>query len=489
MHAKNAFTSGMTKFFQSVEHTFMPIMAKLGNNRYIEAIRNGMISTIPILLIGSTFLFIFFFPIGKNNTLGVNVLLPIQNGRYASLLILPYRLTYPMLGFFAVIGVARSLAKSYKLDDQQAVLIAIIAYLMSIVGPTYKTIGNPSFTTGSFGTATIFGGFVIAIASVEMFRFCIKYKITIRLPKSVPSVVAKPFNALIPMLFVMIPAALIFNLGKFDIHSYMNFLFSPLQSIFAGNNYFGFFVVVVFVMLLWIAGVHGLAVIGSLARPFWLIALAQNQTLQQSLKLSQLYVKDGANIIVEPFFQWFVWIGGAGATFGLIIVMLLIAKSKYIRSVTYPSILPGIFNINEPIIFGYPLVLNPILAIPAILSPLALGTVSFLALKFNIVATPINLVGWTLPTPVGAFLSTGLDWKALVLTFVLMAISALIWLPFAKLYDNKMLKEEIEMVITERIEEAKKANLEYDAKEIREQVTKELKSRSIRNRFKGVSAS
>ncbi|MEE3928304.1 PTS transporter subunit EIIC [Mycoplasmopsis ciconiae] len=466
-------------FLKYVEKTFMPIISKIGENRYIDAIRNGMISIIPILLIGSTFLILFFFPIGKSETFGIDFLLKVQDGKWASFIMLPYRLTYPMLGLFAVMGIARSLSKSYKLDEQQGILIAFIAYLISIVGPNYKGIANPSFTTAQFGSATVFGGMVVAILSVEIFRLCVKYKITIRLPKSVPSVVAKPFNALIPMLLVILPAVFIFNFWGFDIHKYTNFILQPLQSVFGGNNYLGFIVVVFLVMVLWIAGIHGVAVVGALARPFWLIALDQNQKIMTDLKLTSLTVADKGNILVEPFFQWFVWIGGAGATLGLIIVMLIIAKSKYIRAVTYPSIAPGIFNINEPIIFGYPLVLNPYLALPAIFTPIILGTITFICMKLNIVSIPTQTVGWTLPTPVGAFLSTGLDWRTLVLSLILIVVSCFVWLPFAKAYDNKMVAEEIEQEIQDRIELAKQNSHDYDEKLIREEVTKEFKSRKI----------
>lgn len=468
------------KILNWIERTFMPIISKISDNRYINAIRSGMISIIPILLIGSTFLIIFFFPIGVSDTLGIKYLLPYDGGRWASFIMLPYRLTYPMMGFFAVIGISRALAKSYKLDDLQAVLISIIAYLISIVGPNYKSIGNPSFTTASFGAATIFGGIVVSFLAVEIFRMCVKYNIIIKLPKSVPSVVAKPFNAIIPMLFVMLPAGLIFQVLAFDIHTFIGLLLQPIQGLIAGNNYGGFLIVIFFVMVLWIAGIHGMSIIGAVARPFWLIAIADNQSLLQTLGKNALTSHDkGTSIFVEPFYQWFVWIGGAGATLGLIIVMLLIAKSKYIRAVTYPSIAPGIFNINEPIIFGYPLVLNPFLAIPAILAPIVMGTITYLAMLFGWVNIPTQIVGWTLPSPVGAYLSTGLDWRALVLTFILIAISALIWWPFAKAYDNKMLNEEIEQEVEAQAQLAKKENREFNEQEVRQNITKEFKSRSI----------
>ncbi|VEU75977.1 PTS sugar transporter subunit IIC [Mycoplasmopsis columboralis] len=474
------------KFFNGFERMAVPIMGKLAENRYINAIKTGMVSILPILLIGSLILVIWSFPINAKDGLYVLILKTEASKKFGYFLMLPYRATYPMMGFFAVIGITRALAKSYKMDEQQSIFASIIVYLISIVGPMHKTVGHFQISTAALGSATVFGGIIISFAVVEIIRLFHKYKIIIRLPKSVPEVVAKPFNALIPMIFTMFLASLIFQVAAFDIHSYAKFVLSPLQSLVAGNNYGGFLIVVLLIMFLWFAGIHGVSIIGALARPFWTIALDNNSAQKIAESKLLLYAKDNGAIFVEPFFQWFVWIGGAGATVGLLIAMLVVARSKYLRSITYPSLVPGIFNINEPVIFGYPLVLNPYLFIPSILAPVAMGTLTFIAMKLNIVALPTNLVGWTLPAPIGAYLAT-LDWKAPILAIINIVLSVLIWAPFAKAYDKKLFNDEIDQEVALRANDLEDKSEESLAN-LRKEVEKEFNSRGLLSRLRAKKA-
>lgn len=161
--------NGTTKFLSLVEKVFMPVMTKIGENRYMQTIRNGVVSALPMILIGSIFCVIYFFPIGdqvamvngeevKYNSLGAYILSVSGMPEWASFLMLPYRLTFAMMGFFVVFGMAKSLASHYKLDTQQACFIAIISYFISLVGPTYTGVGNATFLSGSMGSASIFGG-------------------------------------------------------------------------------------------------------------------------------------------------------------------------------------------------------------------------------------------------------------------------------------------------------------------------------------------
>lgn len=302
------------------------------------------------------------------------------------------------------------------------------------------------------------GGGIIAILCVEVFRICTKYNINIRLPKQVPAVVAKPFAAIIPLFFVVIPSLLLFQILRFDIHGFMMFMFSPLQEFFAGNNVGGMVVLILLITLLWVAGIHGVSIIGAIARPFWVSAADVNISLIDEKGLQNLYYVDGGSIFTEPFYQWFVWIGGAGATLGLIISMLFVAKSKYGKVMTSASAVPAIFNINEPIMFGFPIVMNAIMIIPFIFAPLLMGIASYLVMFFGLVALPSLTPAWTLPAPVGAFFST-LDWKAIILCIAMIVLSTLIWLPFAKAYDKQLLKQELQAEVEEKIQELKAANV------------------------------
>ncbi|WP_256941473.1 PTS transporter subunit EIIC, partial [Bacillus cytotoxicus] len=178
------------------------------------------------------------------------------------------------------------------------------------------------------------------------------------------------------------------------------------------------------------------SVVGTVARPLWEVYLGKNSAA----------VADGASsipfIAPEPLYQWFIWIGGSGATLGLVLAMIIFGKSKYSKALSRSCIVPGIFNINEPVIFGLPIVLNPVLIIPFIITPLITATVAYTATAIGLVTPTYIMPPWTLPAPIGAYLATGGDWRAIVLVFINIAISFFIYLPFFKMYDKKMLEVE-----------------------------------------------
>ena len=152
--------------------------------------------------------------------------------------------------------------------------------------------------------------------------------------------------------------------------------------------------------------------------------------------------KAATHIGVEPFLQWFVHIGGSGATLGLAILFCVKAKSKYGKTLGRTTILPSIFNINEPMIFGAPIVLNPMLLIPFIIIPLICATIAWIATSMHLVNCAVTIAPWTLPGPIGAYLACGGDWRAAVLNIILIIISVIIYYPFFKMYDNELLAEE-----------------------------------------------
>lgn len=443
-----------TKFMKELDRYFAPFMARLGENRYMLAIRNGVIASIPLILVGSIFLVIASFPISDTETLN-NHLIEKNLDHLAIFLWLPYRSTMMIMGLFVVYGTCKSLADFYKLDSLQASFVGLVMYLISLVGPALNDMvlnaGAPGHTAptvafASFGTGSIFGGLMISMIAVEIFRVFVKYKITIKLPSQVPPAVSKSFLAFTPLMFGTIVATLIFAVWGFNVHSFLVTLFDPLQSFFAGNNIGGMFVIIILVTLLWSAGIHGVSVIGALARPFWAMARDNNVIAKGdsgNLWYNSETAEAGASILPEEFYQWFVWIGGSGATIGLIISMWIVGKSRYGKSLTRSATVPSLFNINEPVIFGFPIVLNPILIFPFILAPLTMGIVSYLAMLWGWVPLPYTLVAWTLPSPFGAFLTTG-HWSAVILNIVVIAISTLIYLPFAKAYDKKMMNDELD---------------------------------------------
>jgi len=191
---------------------------------------------------------------------------------------------------------------------------------------------------------------------------------------------------------------------------------------------------VFFIVLLWSAGIHGVAVMGAVFQPIWFSLLDQNIDAKAA-------GEPLPHIIVEPFFQWFVWIGGAGATLSLCILMIF-SKSEYLKKVGRFSIIPSIFNINEPLIFGAPLVMNPILALPFIGIQLILTTITYFVFKLGLIAKITILAPWTLPGPLGALFATNGDWRALVLVVFNLLVAVIIYYPFFKMYERKMIEQE-----------------------------------------------
>ena len=193
--------------------------------------------------------------------------------------------------------------------------------------------------------------------------------------------------------------------------------------------------IIFLIMFFWSFGIHGDSIVSSLARPIWLILLDQNTAAIAAGKAA-------THIGVEPFLQWFVHIGGSGATLGLAILFCVKAKSKYGKTLGRTTILPSIFNINEPMIFGAPIVLNPMLLIPFIIIPLICATIAWIATSMHLVNCAVTIAPWTLPGPIGAYLACGGDWRAAVLNIILIIISVIIYYPFFKMYDNELLAEE-----------------------------------------------
>ena len=175
--------------------------------------------------------------------------------------------------------------------------------------------------------------------------------------------------------------------------------------------------------------------VGALARPIWITLLEQNGAA----------LVDGRsipNIAPEPLYQWFIWIGGSGCTIGFAILLATLAKSSYGKALGRTSILSSIFNINEPIIFGAPIVLNPTLIPPFIIVPLVNASIAYFATASNLVNRVTSTPPWTLPSPIGAFLATNGDVRAVFLNILLIVVSIAIYYPFFKIYDRKMLIEE-----------------------------------------------
>lgn len=412
------------------------VMGAIANNRYLTAIRNGMSVIIPVTIIGSMFIIALNLPIDAWK----EMIAP-----YADKLMIPMNFTMDFMSVYVCVGIASSLCDDYKIDKVSTSVLSVLAFLIATITPASIDpelaqkagieVSGTVLPLGNFGAAGLFTAIIASIFTVEVVRFCIKRNLVIKMPNGVPTSVINSFAALVPGAIVIV-VAWILKVGlNFDINKALQWVFSPI-GYFAGDTVLSVIVPILLITIVWIFGIHGMIIATPILYPFWYENL--NANINAAASGSAI-----PHFMTEQFFQWFVWIGGAGATLSLAFLMAFLGKSDFCKKMGRFTFIPGIFNINEPLIFGVPIVMNPFFALPFILAPLAMGIVTYLAMGvFHLVSYPIAIVPWTLPAPIGALMATGFDWRAAVLAVVNIIIAGVIYYPFFRAFDKNMLDKE-----------------------------------------------
>ncbi|MEG0733287.1 MULTISPECIES: PTS sugar transporter subunit IIC [Lactobacillales] len=412
------------------------VMGAIANNRYLTAIRNGMSVIIPVTIIGSMFIIALNLPIDAWK----EMIAP-----YADKLMIPMNFTMDFMSVYVCVGIASSLCDDYKIDKVSTSVLSVLAFLIATITPASIDpelaqkagieVSGTVLPLGNFGAAGLFTAIIASIFTVEVVRFCIKRNLVIKMPNGVPTSVINSFAALVPGAIVIV-VAWILKVGlNFDINKALQWVFSPI-GYFAGDTVLSVIVPILLITIVWIFGIHGMIIATPILYPFWYENL--NANINAAASGSAI-----PHFMTEQFFQWFVWIGGAGATLSLAFLMAFLGKSDFCKKMGRFTFIPGIFNINEPLIFGVPIVMNPFFALPFILAPLAMGIVTYLAMGvFHLVSYPIAIVPWTLPAPIGALMATGFDWRAAVLAVVNIVIAGVIYYPFFRAFDKNMLDKE-----------------------------------------------
>lgn len=428
-------------------------MAKLAEQRHLRAIRDGIIATLPLIIVSSMFMVIAFLPNSMPADWGITQFLKLHQFK----ILLPYRVSMYIMTLYAVFGMGYSLANSYELDPLSGGILSELAFLLTVLPKTIPAASEavtelatqapelqeylsslPAgflMPMGNLGSAGMFIGILATFFAVEVYRITQKSGFKISMPPQVPSSVARSFEALTPTAVVLIVVSIITIFIGVDVHSIVGKIVTPLVS--ASDSLVSVLAIVFLAQFFWSFGIHGWSIVGSLARPLWLVLLEQNTT-------ALVNGTEVMNTAAEPFYQWFVMIGGSGSTIGLAILFAFFAKSAYGKALGKTSFIPAICNINEPMIFGAPIVMNPMLIIPFIVAPMANALIAWIATSLGLVNRVVASAPWTLPGPIGAFLATGNDWRAAVLSILLIVLSVVIYYPFFKMYDKDLEAQEHE---------------------------------------------
>lgn len=406
---------------------------RISNNRYLKAISNGLMATLPINIIGSIALLLAVLPI-QGWTDFIN---SINIGGYFSV---GYSMTVGVISVYASFLVGHRLATEFKQSAVPAGIVSLFAFLM--MTPMVTLEETTTLDMSKLGAQGLFTAMICGLVFARLYCFILEKNIAIKMPAGVPQFVTDTFAGLIPAIisgFTAIVISWAFSFTSYG--SFSDFIYQilamPLQSLSSSVGSLLFIVLIQ--MVLWFFGIHGSLVVGSFVTALYLPMDVENMdALASGVARSEL-----PNILSKSFYDLFAGIGGAGGTLSLIIVILLLAKSKQSRTVANLSAVPGLFTINEPVIFGLPLILNPIMAIPFILTPLVQVLVAYLAIWSGIVP---RLSGVQVPfgTPIflNGFLAGG--WQVAVLQVVCVLAGCLLYIPFVKILDKGKLKTEAE---------------------------------------------
>lgn len=444
-----------------LEKTLMPVAEAIGKNKYLIAIRDGFLVSTPLLIVGSIFLLIANFPIPAwTDWLGATM---VGSSSLGALLEKQSDATFTIMALFATMGIGYSFARQMKTTPLFGAAVALMAWFIlmpySFEGTAKEILINGDAQTVADGTTAvvsgiglgwlgakgIFVGILTAISSVHIYVAVERRGWVIKMPAGVPPTVVESFGALIPAGVVMTVFFLINTvfvaMGTNAFDFIFEFLQTPLLGL--GDTLGSMVIAYIFLHLFWFLGVNGGSVVGAVYNPILQTLALENLHLYQQVGPEGYTVANGAHIISQQFQDLFATFGGAGSTLSLVIAMLFFCESKRIKELGKLSFIPGIFGINEPIIFGLPIVLNPMILIPFVLVPTMNIVLSYIAMAVGLFPPPNGIaIPWTTPVIISGLLST--NWVGALFQAFLLALGVLVYYPFIKAMDKQYLRDEKE---------------------------------------------
>ncbi len=470
-----------------VNDKIFPPLMKFVNTKPMNALKNGIIYAMPFIIIGSIFLILSSFPY-----------VPIQNyfsdTGWTAVFTQAYTASFGILSVWAVIGIAYSYVRDEGFEPLPAGLTAFSAFLivqsLSIANPIVATMGKAgtgvsnaagkivvsgtqvasnidklpkavqsllaSPVTGVLNITWLGGQGMIAAILIGIltgwgYSKMMKAGWKITLPEQVPANVAAQFTAMIPAGVIIVVSTGVFACFKFLFQTdFLSWIYKVLQTPLQGvsSSFIGVLIIAFLVPFFWFFGVHGGVIMGAVTSAVLIPNTFDNAA---AFKAGQLTLSNpSVHIVTNEFYNNFINLTGSGITIGLLVFTLVGAHSVQFKSLGRVEAVPALFNINEPFLFGIPLVANPFLAIPFFLTPVVVAATTYGVIKFGIVP-PLNGVAapWTTPPIISGFLIGG--WKMAIWQTVVLFISAGMYYPFARRYDKVLLKQETEKLASETL--------------------------------------
>ena len=425
-----------SKLISVIEQKITPMAGAVGQQKYVTSIRDGFITALPFMIVGSFMLVFIFPPFSPDTTWGFAQAWLKFSLDHRDALMLPFNFSMGIMTLFISVGIAASLAKPHELAPLPAGMLSLMAFLL-VAAP----LKDGQISTAYFSGQGIFTAILVAIYSTELYAFLKRKNITIRLPPEVPTGVARSFEILVPVLAVVVtlhPLNLFIEsqLGMIIPEAIMS-LVKPLVA--ASDTLPAVLLSVLVCQVLWFAGIHGALIVTGIMNPFWMANLSVNQAAMAAGSAIP-------HIYVQGFWDHYLLIGGVGSTLPLAF-LLLRSKAIHLRTIGRMGVVPGLFNINEPILFGAPIIMNPLFFLPFVLVPMVNATLAWFALDLDLVSRVVSMTPWTTPAPIGASWAANWSFSPVILCLMCMVTSAAMYLPFLKAYEKQLLEQENENAV------------------------------------------
>ncbi len=422
----------MNKLIKSIEK-MRPYFDVIARNKYLKAIKDGFISAMPIVLFSSIFMLLAYVP---------NIFGFYWSKSVEAFLMKPYNYSMGVLGLIVAGTTCYNLTKSLNRDmpvDNQ--INAISTMMCSMIGFMVVAVDSikDGFASGYMGSKGLLTAFLVAFFTANLYKFFVKRNITIKMPDAVPPNISQTFKDVIPFA-VSILILTIFDFffrKQFDI-CFAQAVIQVFQPLFtAADGYVGLAIIYGAMAMFWFVGIQGPSIVEPAVSAIYYVNIANNLQLYQA-------GKHAANILTPGVQQFVATLGGTGATLVITLMFAFMAKSKELKAIGRASSIPVLFGVNEPILFGAPLILNPVFFVPFICAPILNVWLFKIFVDYIGMNSFLYILPWTTPGPLGLFLGCGMAIKALILAILLLVVDFIVYYPFFKVYDHEKCEEERE---------------------------------------------
>lgn len=418
------------QLMKRVERHISPLANWLANSKHLIAIRDGFQIAMPFIVVGSLFVPFIFPPFNPANYPKINAFL-LEHRHFFSTM---FEHTMGLIALFIAFGASASLAKQYRIPERLSGLTGCVAFLL-LTGAVEQS--SPESFLGGNG---LFTALISSIYSIEVIRFFYKKGWFLDLPEEVPLITRNGFKIILPLLFIMLSLAII----NLTLKQYTGLYFPQLVTdvfkplVIASDTLTAVLLSLLLCQILWFMGIHGALIVTGIMNPFWLSSLISNQA---ALAMGE----PAPHIYLQGFWDYYLLIGGVGSTLPLVF-MAMRSRSKQLSSVGKISFIPSLFNINEPILFGFPIIMNPLFFLPFVFVPLVNAIIAWHLTQLGFLEPFIAMLPWSMPAPIGAYLSANGSVHNIFMVLFAMFNSWMLYRPFFKVHEKQMIHQETKSV-------------------------------------------